>query len=220
MELTIKEVASRLNIPVDTLYRWVRQGKIPMQRSRGGHVIRQELLERWAETHRLKLQAPPNQAQAGQEAAQDGVLPAMERGGFFYNLSGAGKEAALQSAVDNIPHLERIDRKIIFEKLLEREQMASTGIGHGVALPHPRANPGIGLILPQITTCFFEKPVPFDAIDNRPVSVMMVLLCGSTQLHLTLLSKISFYLRNAAFRDYLLTAPPAEELLARIADVD
>jgi PTS system nitrogen regulatory IIA component len=220
MELTVKEVAARLNIPVETLYRWVRQGKIPMQRSRDGHVIRRELLERWAEEHKLNLQMQPSQAPMGQEADQDSVLPAMQRGGFFYNLSGNSKEAALQAAVDNIPNLERIDRKIVFEKLLEREQMASTGIGHGVALPHPRANPGVGLILPQITTCFFTKAVPFDAIDNRPVSVMMLLLCGSTKLHLTLLSKISFYLRNADFRDFLRTAPPAEALLAKIADME
>ncbi len=219
MELTIREVASRLNIPMETLHRWVRQGKIPMQRSRGEYIIRQEMLERWAEEHKLSLQKQPNAEQSSNEDAFDGVLPAMERGGIFYDLTAQSKEAALQAAVDHIPNLKRIDRKIILEKLLEREQMASTGIGHGVALPHPRANPGVGLILPQITTCFFPKPVAFDAIDNRPISVMMVLLSGSTKLHLSLLSKISFYLRNVDFRDYLLTAPPAEDLLNKVAEL-
>jgi len=141
----------------------------------------------------------------------------MQRGGIFYDLTGESKEAALQAAVAKIPHLERIDRKIVFEKLVEREQLASTGIGHGIALPHPRANPGVGLMLPQISTCFFTKSVPYDAIDHKPVSVMMVLLSGSTKLHLTLLSKISFYLRNSSFRDYLLTAPPAKDLLDKVA---
>jgi len=217
MELTIREVANRLSIPMETLHRWVRQGKIPMQRSRGEYVIRQEMFERWADEHKLNTHPTTSATQQGEEAAFDGVLPAMQRGGIFYDLTGESKEAALQAAVAKIPHLERIDRKIVFEKLVEREQLASTGIGHGIALPHPRANPGVGLMLPQISTCFFTKSVPYDAIDHKPVSVMMVLLSGSTKLHLTLLSKISFYLRNSSFRDYLLTAPPAKDLLDKVA---
>ena len=62
----------------------------------------------------------------------------MQRGGIFFDLQGDSKEDALQAAVERIPNLERIDRKIVLEKLLEREQMASTGIGHGVALPPPQ----------------------------------------------------------------------------------
>jgi PTS system nitrogen regulatory IIA component len=220
MELTIKEVAFRLNIPIETLHRWVRQGKIPMQRSRGEYTIREEMFNRWADEHKLNIQPRSDNTQQGSEAAFDGVLPAMQRGGIYYDLKGDSKEAALQSVVAKIPNLEGIDRKIVFEKLLEREQLASTGIGHGVALPHPRANPGVGLMVPQITTCFFPEPVPFDAIDHRPVSVMMVLLSGSTRLHLHLLSKISFFLRNVGFRDYLLTAPPAKDLLDKVAEMD
>lgn len=219
VELTIKEVATRLSIPMETLHRWVRQGKIPMQRIRGEYVIRKEMFERWADEHKLNIHATTGAVQPSEEAAFDGVLPAMQRGGIFYGLTGDSKEAALQAAVANIPNLERIDRKIVFEKLIEREQLASTGIGHGIALPHPRANPGIGLMLPQISTCFFAKPIPYDAIDGQPVSVMMVLLSGSTKLHLTLLSKISFYLRNRPFRDYLLTAPPAQALLDKLAEM-
>lgn len=220
MELTIEEVASRLKIPIETLHRWVRQGKIPMQRNRGDYTIRQEMFERWADEHKLTIHAQSKEVQQDGEAMFDGVLPAMQRGGIFYDLKGESKEIALQAAVDRIPNLERIDRKIVFEKLLERENMASTGIGHGVALPHPRANPGVGLMLPQITTCFFPEPVPFDSIDHRPVSVLMVLLSGSTKLHLSLLSKLSFYLRNVPFREFLLTAPPAQELLDRVAGLE
>ena len=220
MELTIKEVALHLKIPIETLHRWVRQGKIPMQRNRGEYTIRQEMFERWADEHKLNIHSQSEEAQPDGEAVFDGVLPAMQRGGIFFDLQGDSKEDALQAAVERIPNLERIDRKIVLEKLLEREQMASTGIGHGVALPHPRANPGVGLMLPQITTCFFPKPVPYDAIDHHPVSVMMVLLSGSTKLHLSLLSKISFYLRNVSFREFLLTAPPAREILDKVAGME
>ena len=49
---------------------------------------------------------------------------------------------------------------------------------------------------------------------------MMVLLSGSTKLHLSLLSKISFYLRNVSFREFLLTAPPAREILDKVAGME
>ena len=221
MELTVHEVAERLNIPVETIHRWVRQGKIPMQTQRGGHTIHHEMLERWASEHKLKIHEARRQTPGvGVDTDIDGILPAMQRGGVFYDIQGNARETALRSAVDLIPSLKDADRDIIYEKLIEREQLASTGIGHGIALPHPRTAPGIVLGKPQITTCFLKQPVAFDAIDNRPVSIMMVLLSCSTKQHLSLLSKLAYYLRDAAFRDYLLAVPAKDDLLSRIERMD
>lgn len=220
MELTIDEVAVRLNIPVETLHRWIRQGKIPMQQSRGRYTIRSEMLEHWARDHKLKFFTPPCTEECIDESESDAVLPAMRRGGIFYGIEGDTKEKVLKAAVQRIPNLQTFDRHLIFDKLLERECLASTGIGHGVALPHPRTNPGIPLERAQITTCFLTKAVPFEAIDNRPVSVIMVLLSTSTQEHLSLLSKVAFYLRDRDFRDHLLTAPPKETIFELIEQID
>lgn len=221
MELSIQQVAGRLGMPVETLQRWVRQGKIPMQHGRDGYFIRLEMLERWAADHQLHLgtEAPAHLAQA--EAAEaEGLLPAMARGGVFSNLAADTKEQALQAAVDRIPNLATADRGPVLDKLMEREALASTGIGHGIGLPHPRSDPGISLALPQITTCFLTRPVDFDAVDGQPVSVLMVMLSGSTRLHLSLLSKLSFHLRDRAFRELLMTAPPADGLLERVAQLE
>lgn len=221
MELTIQEVALRLNMPIETVHRWIRQGKIPMQNSRGGYTIRHEMLERWAYEHKLSVYAAPKTA-AGltPEKVLDGILPAMQRGGVLYELEGDTKEPILQTAVDGIPNLEAADRVLVYEKLLEREHLASTGIGHGIALPHPRTNLGIRLTQPQVTTCFLAQPIAFDAIDHRPVSVLMILLSGSTKQHLSLLSKISYYLRDRTFRDFILSAPSPEKLWDKIGQME
>jgi PTS system nitrogen regulatory IIA component len=221
MVLTIEEVAIRLNVPVETVHRWIRQGKIPMQSSQGGHTIRQEMFERWVTEHQMKVSDAPvardNLPKTEvDEAPRDLVLPAMKIGGIFYGLDGDTKEEVLTSAMDVIPNLQEEQRPIILEKLLEREQMASTGIGYGIALPHPRANPDVPLERPQITTCFTTRPIPFAAIDQKPVSVLMILLSSSTKEHLSLLSKLAFYLRDAGFREQLLSAPAQETIFELI----
>ena len=220
MDLTINEVAARLNVPVEMVHRWIRQGKIPMQHSRGQYSIHLDMLARWANEHKLKVQAPIQAAETACEPDFDGILAAMQRGGIFYDVPGDSKEAVLQAAVARIPNIAAGDREIIYEKLIVREYLASTGIGHGIALPHPRANPDIALAQPQITTCYLSQAIDYDAIDHRPVSMLMVLLSCSTKEHLCLLSKLAFYLRDSAFRDHLLTAPPQAAIFEKIASME
>lgn len=219
MALTINEVAARLKLPVETLHRWVRQGKIPMQRSGETYTIRAEMLERWAKEHKLEImeQADQQVETVPDEPEFDSIFEAMQRGGVFYDLSGGDRESVLQAAVNQIPNLSPDERQLVCDKLVERELLASTGIGNGIALPHPRSHPDIALGKPQITTCFLTDAVAFDAIDGQPVQVLMVLLSHSTKQHLTMLSKLSFYLREPEFRDYLLTQPSQSEILARIS---
>jgi len=221
MSLTISEVAARLNLPVETVFRWVRQGKIPMQHSRGTYSIRPEILARWALEHKLEIQGQAHEAEIGDEDHDfDSILLAMQRGGVFYDIEGSDCETALKSTVRHIPNIEPSDCERVFEKLLEREHLASTGIGNGIALPHPRSNPDIVLEMPQITTCFLSGAIPFEAIDGKPVRVLMVLLSRSTKQHLAMLSKLSYYLRDTGFRNHLLTTPSKEELFEKISTLE
>ena len=221
MAMTIEEVAVRLNIPVETVYRWIRQGKIPMQHSGGQYTIHRVMFERWVEEHQIKVHDPAAATDACLDHNQDQLVsPAIKTGGVFYDVPGDAKESLLASAVRLIPNVQEDQRPVILTKLLEREQLASTGIGYGIALPHPRSNPDLVLSCPQITTCFAAQPVPFESIDHRPVKVMMVLLSNTTKEHLSLLSKLAFFLRDAKFRDRLLAAPPPGDILELVAGME
>jgi nitrogen PTS system EIIA component len=220
MILTVKEVAQRLNLPMETVHRWIRQGKIPMQSSRGEYAIRSEMLERWASEHKLDVQMPVPASPTLDEPDFDGILPAMKRGGVFYDVSGDTAETVLRSAVGLLPNIEPHDRDLVYQTLLEREQLASTGIGNGIALPHPRTNPGIALALPQITTCFLSQAIDYKAVDDRPVSILMVLLSRSTKQHVSMLSKLSYFLRRATFRELLLIRPQQSEIFNALADME
>jgi nitrogen PTS system EIIA component len=220
MMLSIKDVALRLNLPIETVLRWVRQGKIPMQSVRGEYAIRLEMLERWATDHKLDVHIPAAMVASAIEPEFDGILPAMERGGIFFDVGGDRREAVLRSAVGLIPNIKASDCDLVYGTLLEREKLASTGIGHGIALPHPRSNPGLALDFPQITTCFLSHAVDFEAIDGRPVFVLMILLSHTTKQHVTMLSKLSFYLRDSGFRKFLLSRPAQTDIFNAISDME
>lgn len=222
MALSINEVAARLNLPVETVHRWVRQGKIPMRRRGDSYVIRPEMLERWADEHKLEIQGQSTgeSPKGAEEPEFDSILQAMQRGGVFYDVQGTDRESALRSAVQYIPNIAAHAKSLIFDKLLERELLASTGIGHGIALPHPRSHLDIALESPQITTCFLGRSVPYDAIDAQPVQVLMVLLSQSTKQHLVMLSKLSFFLRDPAFRSQLLTKSSRSEIFDKITELE
>ncbi len=104
--------------------------------------------------------------------------------------------------------------------MLEREALTSTGIGRGVAIPHPRTPLSDALKAPSITTCFLEKPIDFNSVDDRPVFVMFILLSTSVKVHLHLLSRLSFWVRSAAFVDFLKTAPDPDALFARVVEFE
>lgn len=219
MELTLSDVAARLKVPLDTIHRWVRQGKIPVHYSRGEYVIRLSVFERWTAEHQLPIHHP-NPSETCNRAAAQNLAGAMQKGGVFFNISGENKETVLQQSIDLLPNIQAAERNPIFEKLIEREQLASTGIGHGIALPHPRAPLTIELACPQITTCYLKKPVAYGAIDHQPVGVLMILLSTSTKEHLDLLSRIAFCLRDADFRERLHQQPGPDELFDLVARME
>jgi nitrogen PTS system EIIA component len=84
--------------------------------------------------------------------------------------------------------------------LLAREELASTGIGDGIAIPHVRNPIVLHVHEPIVALCFLEKSVDFGAMDGQPVSALFTLISPTVRSHLHLLSRLAFVLRNPAFR--------------------
>jgi PTS system nitrogen regulatory IIA component len=144
----------------------------------------------------------------------------MERGGIFYDLAASDVDSALEAAVSGISDLPPARQEALLEGLREREAMASTGIGKGVAIPHPRT-PLEGVIDPaRIFTFFLSEPVDFSAVDDRPVFVMFLMLSPSIETHLHLLSRLSFCVRDERFVAFLRNRPDSDALLSSIAEFE
>jgi nitrogen PTS system EIIA component len=220
MKLTLQEVAQRLDIPVSTVRRWVRQGRIPIRRSGGEYHVERPVLEQWAKKHNLLFSAPRQIRTAAIPADGDSLLTAIRRGGIHLDVEGEDVETALASAVERVPELDAEGRRTLYDRLLQRERMISTGIGKGVAIPHPRS-PGENEISdPVIVTCFLREPAAYGALDGKPVFVLFLLLSPDARRHLHLLSRLSYCLRNDEFVAAMAARPSAEWFEARIAEIE
>lgn len=217
MKLSMKTVAGALDLPVSTLERWIRQGRIPIQRSGLDVVFSPAALEKWAAAHNLAFSLNDDQVSDHQPEALSSLVSAMKQGKVYHRLAGEDPSAALRSAVACVDSLPSDIREELYEKLIDRERLASTGIGNGIAIPHPRDPLSRPPLAPVITTCFLEKPIPFNAIDDKPVFVLFLLISPTVKQHLHLLSRLSYCIRDRSFIEYLGTRPDGEGLLSRVA---
>jgi PTS system nitrogen regulatory IIA component len=108
-----------------------------------------------------------------------------------------------------------IARSIVSDNLFARERMGSTGLGHGVAVPHGRIK---GLKTPLAAFVRLAEPIPFESPDGEPVNLLVFLLIPDhvTQQHLEILSEVAEMFSDEAFRTVLSTAPDADAVHARI----
>jgi PTS system nitrogen regulatory IIA component len=217
MHLTIEEVSSLLNLPLGTVQRWIRQGKIPVYSFEGEYVFLEKDLRKWAKSRHIVLSSKST-GTAHQNANQKcRLVAALQRGGVLRGVAGDDISSILKGLVESAPLDHAIDRDELFIRLIEREELSTTGIGRGIAIPHPRSPLENAPAEPCITTCFLDRPVDYGAIDRLPVFVLFLMLSPSPDIHLMLLAKLSHLLRRPSFLDLLKSRPSDEELLA-IAD--
>jgi mannitol/fructose-specific phosphotransferase system IIA component (Ntr-type) len=137
-------------------------------------------------------------------------------------LAGAARDEVLRELVALIPQLtsQPEARQRLFQALLEREQLHSTGIGDGIALPHARnALPGV-VDQPLIVFGRHPQGIPFGAVDGKPARLFFLLLAPSVSQHLGMLARISRLLRNADLRQSLLVADRADKVLTLIREAE
>ena len=226
MQLTVKEAAKELNVAEKTVYRWIQSGGLPAYRVAGEYRINRAMLYDWAGSRKPATDAAlaPAPAPADGSAIAPSVPPpppaampplsaAIAAGGIRHGLAGDDKPTVLKAAVEALDLPAHVNRDFLVQAILMREQLQSTGIGDGVAIPHVRNPAVLELVSPQVALFFLEKPIEFDALDGKPVQALFIPLSPNVRTHLHLLGKIAFALRNERIKELVSRAAPAEELL-------
>ncbi len=221
MKLNINEISRCLNLPISTLDRWIRQGRIPVYKSGANWSFDTERLEKWAASRNLPFTLPGSAPETGEkDMLSESLLSAMESGGLHTGIAGTTVEETLASAAQCVPGLTAIEREELCKALMEREALTSTGMGKGVAIPHPRTPLSATLQKPIIVTCYPRAPLDFNAIDDRPVFILFLLLSTSVKIHLHLLSRLAFCVRDNEFVSFLKETPSADRFFSKIAEFE
>jgi PTS system nitrogen regulatory IIA component len=121
------------------------------------------------------------------------------------------KKRAFEEAGLLFESLHGLHRATVADSLFARERLGSTGLGHGVAIPHGRIK---GLRSPMAAVFLLQQPIGFDAPDEAPVSLLIFLLVpeASTQKHLEILSEIAELLSDGGLRQAMLTSTDPAQL--------
>lgn len=137
--------------------------------------------------------------------------------GIVANLKVTSKKQALQELAKRAAMLTGLGERAIFDVLLERERLGTTGVGNGVAIPHGK--------LPELERLYgmfarLETPIDFDAIDEQPVDLIFLLLApeGAGADHLKALARISRLLRDETVCAKLRGSDTPEAIYALLTD--
>lgn len=127
------------------------------------------------------------------------ILPADN---VLVNVEATSKKRVFEHAGLLFENQHSIARSTVTDNLFARERLGSTGLGHGVAVPHGRVK---GLKNPLAAVLRVQNPIPFDAPDDEPVSLLIFLLVpeAATQRHLEILSEIAELLSDRDLREKL-----------------
>jgi len=131
------------------------------------------------------------------------------------DLEASSKKRVFERAGLLFETHQGLARSKVFDSLLARERLGSTGLGEGLAIPHGRIK---GLQHAVAAVFRLREPVPFEAPDGKPISLLVFLLVPeqATQQHLEILSEAAEMLSDLNLRDALLSAPTREDLLEAV----
>jgi len=220
MTLNVKDLARLLSVSEKTVYRWINQGDIPAYQVHEQYRFnRAEILE-WATSRKIPISPEIFAEPETSGVAMPSLFDALQNGGVQYRVVGADKWAVLKNVVQLLQLPEEVDREFLYQVLVAREELSSTGIGDGIAIPHVRNPVVLHISKPMVTLFFLEHPVDFGAIDGQAVYALFMLISPTVRAHLHLISRLAYTLRDSAFREIIQRQGLREEILGAAKSVE
>jgi PTS system nitrogen regulatory IIA component len=141
------------------------------------------------------------------------ILPAAQ---VLVHVDASSKKRAFEEAGLLFENLHGLNRSLVTDSLFSRERLGSTGLGHGVAIPHGRIK---GLKSPMAAVIQLAQPIGFDAPDEQSVNLLIFLLVpeAATQKHLEILSEIAEMLSDSVLREKMAASASSDELFGLIS---
>lgn len=205
--LTIEEVAAYLRVSERTVYDWAQKGEIPCGRLGSSWRFRKADILEWVDANIPAYRKKPASVQLSRVLFPEQclLLESVDKTAALDRLVEAHRETAGSSAIHKLK-----------QGILDRENLMSTGLSHGIAVPHVRngAVKDISVSFAHVRPALTD----YETLDNSPVEFVALVLAGKDQHqeHIKLLSDICGRLRKNAVRQKIKTARTNTELFAAL----
>jgi PTS system nitrogen regulatory IIA component len=137
----------------------------------------------------------------------------LARGDVINKVKGKDPKEALSALIKLLRFPTLPDKESLVEAIVERESLASTAIGYGYAIPHPRKRIFADETMSILYAVYLDQPIDWHASDGKPVSTLFLVLSGGEWQHLTLLAEIASLVEDPNFRKFMARNPQKNELL-------
>jgi nitrogen PTS system EIIA component len=229
MDLKIKDVADLLNVSETTIRRWLADGKIPAYRINHQYRFSRVEIEDWVMGHKIgKVQGElPFVAKATEESSSDSkhktksgnkqfsLYRAIHKGDVIHHVPGNTKEEVIRTTMKKVAKDLNLDSDFLTDLLLDREKMQPTALNHGIGIPHTR-DFLLDAYNDVVTIAFLDKPIPYGALDGKPVHTLFFLFACEDKRHLHLLAKIAHLCSLTATQEMLQCNPTKEQVLGYV----
>lgn len=203
--LTIEEVAKYLRVSDRTVYDWAQKGEIPAGKIGTVWRFKKSELERWVNE---RLSSPVSAKKSETEVQIKNFL-SPDRVVFIENSSKRDAIVELANVLSEAPQVK--NKEELVSEILKREDLMSTAVGRGIAIPHVRLSSVTDLVM-AVGIC--KKNIEdYQAVDNEPVSLLIMIAAAYNQhtYYLKTISYLTAKLRSQELRDSLKKAATPRE---------
>jgi PTS system nitrogen regulatory IIA component len=216
MQLTLRDAAHYLGVSEATARRWITERALPVHEADERLYLNAIELWEWAVEHGVKVSRDLLERARRSPDPVPALASLLKAGGILYDIAGRTKPDVLREIVARLPLPPGQDRATLLSVLVAREEMGSTGIGDGIAIPHVRNPIVLAVEVPFVTLCLLRHPVDFGAVDGKPVHALFLVVSPIVPVHLRVLAQLGFVLRDDDLRAMLHDRASADAIIARI----
>lgn len=215
MDLDIKDVANLLNVSQTTVRGWLDEGKIPAYRIQDQYRFSRFEIEDWMIKNTASFDDEASELQGGTK--QFSLYRALHKGSLIQAMPGKSKEEIIKKTAQIMAKDLDLDAEVVADLLLDREKQQPTALNNGIAVPHTR-DLLLNANFDVVTVVFPEEPIPYGALDGKPVHTLFFLFASEDTRHLHLLAKIAHLSSQPDSYNFLLTKPNKVSLMRYIQE--
>ncbi len=216
MDLKKRDVAELLSVSLETIDRWIKEETIPTYRWEGENRFNRQEIEDWMvkrlSQDKESLPFGENRDQGASPWQQFGFYRAIHKGDVLTNLSSTTKEGIIHETMVALEDRLHFDPDVVASLFIERENLMSTALSDGVAVPHTRGFLLRGLF-DAVAVVFPKEPLEWGALDGQKVHTLFFVFACDDKRHLNLLAKIAHFSSSQENLRFLQTKPDKTTLL-------